>query len=143
MRKTLLVVLLLAATAAVAATPDSSSQPVTTTPVIRHYLMPDHSIKSVFPDLLPQTETLATRADNFVGGGGGPKRSGFCRCSCGFQCTSSADCQGVSCDPFITCCARKSQNPEIDWFTRSFESSSHKTSLPDSILKEVLKAECQ
>jgi len=142
MRKTLLVVLLLAATAAVAATPDSSSQAATTTPVIRHYLMPDHSIKSVFPDLLPQSETLAPRADNFVGGGG-PKRTGFCRCSCGFQCTSSADCQGVSCDPFITCCARKSQNPEIDWFTRSFESSSHKTALPDAILKEVIKAECK
>src|SRR5690242_4361594 len=142
MRKTLLVVLLLAAVAAVAATPDSSSQAVTTTPVIRHYLMPDHSIKSVFPDLLPQSETLAPRADNFVGGGG-PKRTGFCRCSCGFQCTSSADCGGVSCDPFITCCARKTQNAEIDWFTRSFESSSHKTALPDAILKEVLKAECK
>jgi len=143
MRKTLLVVLLLAAVAAVAATPDSNSQAVTTTPVIRHYLMPDHSIKSVFPDLLAQSETLAPRADNFVGGGGGPKRTGFCRCSCGFQCTSSADCGGSSCDPFITCCARKSQNPEIDWFTRSFESSSHKTDLPDAILKEVLKAECK
>lgn len=142
MRKTLLVVLLLAAVAAVAATPDSSSQAVTTTPVIRHYLMPDHSIKSVFPDLLPQSETLTPRTDNFVGGGG-PKRIGFCRCSCGFQCTSSADCQGVSCDPFITCCARKTQNPEIDWFTRSFESSSHQTALPDAILKEVLKAECR
>ena len=67
MRKTLLVVLLLAATAAIAATPDSSSQPVTTTPVIRHYLMPDHSIKSVFPDLLPQSEALAPQADTVAG----------------------------------------------------------------------------
>jgi hypothetical protein len=143
MRKTLLVVLLLAAVAAVAATPDSSSQAVTTTPVIRHYLMPDYSFKSVFSlDMLPQAAGLAPRVDNFVGGGG-PKRTGFCRCSCGFQCTSSADCGGSSCDPFITCCARKSQNPEIDWFTRSFESSSHKTDLPDAILKEVLKAECK
>ena len=140
MRKTLLVVLLLAATAAVAATTDSSSQPVTTTPAIRHYLMPDYSFKSVFAlDLVPvgavaaQSENLAV---NF-------KRTGFCRCSCGFVCTTSADCGGVSCDPFITCCARKSQNPEIDWFTRSFESSSHKTPLPDAILKEVLKAECK
>ena len=138
MRKPLLVVLLLAAVAAFAATPDSNSQAATTTLVIRHYLMPDHSIKSVFPDLLPQSEALAPRADNFVGGGG-PKRSGFCRCSCGFQCTSSADCGGNACRPFITCCARKSQNSETDWFTRSFESSSHKTSLPDSILK----AECK
>jgi hypothetical protein len=114
MRKTLLVVLLLAAVAAVAATPDSSSQAVTTTPVVRHYLT-----------------------------AGARPKMGFCRCSCGFQCSTSADCGGVSCDPFITCCARKSQNPEIDWFTRSFESSSHQTSLPDAILKEVLKAECK
>ena len=139
MRKTLLV-LLLAAAAAVAATPDSNAQPATITPAIRHYLMPDHSIKSVFPDLLPQSETLASQPDNVAAGF---KRTGFCRCSCGFVCTTSADCGGSSCDPFITCCARKSQNPEIDWFTRSFESSSHKTSLPDAILKEVLKAECK
>jgi hypothetical protein len=140
MRKTLLVVLLLAAVAAVAATPDSSTQPVTTTPAIRHYLMPDHSIKSVFPDLLSQSETLAPQADKLAGA---RPQMGFCRCSCGFPCSTSADCGGVSCDKFITCCARKTQNPEIDWFTRSFESSSHKTPLPDSILKEVLKAECK
>ena len=140
MRKTLLVVLLLAATAAVAATSDSNSQPVTNTPAIRHYLMPDYSIKSVFPDLLPQSVNPTPRADNFAGG---PPKTGFCRCSCGFPCATSADCGGVSCDKFITCCARKAQNPEIDWFTRSFESSSHKTPLPDSILQEVLKADCK
>ena len=140
MPKTLLVVLLLAATAAVAATPDSSSQPVTTTPAIWHYLMPDHSIKSVFPDLLPQSVTLALQPENMAAA---RPRTGFCRCSCGFPCATSADCGGVSCDKFITCCARKTQNAEIDWFTRSFESSSHKTPLPDSILKEVLKAECK
>jgi len=33
-----------------------------------------------------------------------PHRHGYCRCSCGYPCTSSADCGGVSCDPFITCC---------------------------------------
>lgn len=136
----LVFVLLLAATAAIAATSDSSSSNATVTPAIRTYLMPDLSIKSVFPDLLPQSETLAPRADNFAGG---RPKMGFCRCSCGFQCATAADCGGSSCDPFITCCARKSQNPEIDWFTRSFESSSHKTSLPDSILKEALKAECK
>jgi hypothetical protein len=136
----LVFVLLLAATAAVAATPDSSSSNATVTPAIRTYLMPDLSIKSVFPDLLPQSEILAQRADNVAA----PfKRTGFCRCTCGFVCTTSADCGGSSCDPFITCCARKSQNPEIDSFTRSFESSSHKTALPDAILKEVLKAECK
>ncbi|HET8890416.1 MAG TPA: hypothetical protein VFQ41_16050 [Candidatus Angelobacter sp.] len=141
MRKTLLVVLLLAATAAVAATTDSSSKPVTTTPAIRHYLMPDYSIKSVFPDLLPQSVTPAPQANNFAGGG--PPKTGFCRCSCGFPCSTSADCGGVSCDKFITCCARKAQNPETGWFTRSFESSSHQTPLPDAILQQILKAECK
>ena len=139
MRKTLLVVLLLAATAAVAATPDSNSQAATTTPVIRHYLMPDHSIKSVFPDLLSQSKILAPQADTVAGA----TKLGFCQCGCGIRCSTSADCGGAACRPFITCCARKSQNPEIDWFTRSFESSSHKTDLPDAILKEVLKTECK
>ena len=133
-------VLLLAATAAFAATSHSSASSATAAPAIRTYLMPDLSFKSVFPDLLNQSETLAPRADNMAGG---RPKMGFCRCSCGFQCSTDADCGGSSCDPFITCCARKSQYPEIDWFTRSFESSSHKTSLPDSILKEALKAECK
>lgn len=31
-------------------------------------------------------------------------RHGYCRCSCGYPCTTSADCGGVSCDPFISCC---------------------------------------
>ena len=33
-----------------------------------------------------------------------PHRHGYCRCSCGAPCTTSADCGGSSCDPFITCC---------------------------------------
>jgi hypothetical protein len=33
-----------------------------------------------------------------------PHRRGFCRCSCGAPCQTSADCGGSSCDPFITCC---------------------------------------
>lgn len=33
-----------------------------------------------------------------------PHRRGYCRCSCGYPCQSSADCGGSSCDPFITCC---------------------------------------
>jgi hypothetical protein len=140
MRKTWLAVLLLAATAAVAATPDSNSQPVTTTPAIRHYLMPDHSIKSVFPDLLPQSEILASQPENVAAAS---TTLGFCACGCGIRCSTSADCGGNACRPFITCCARKAQNPETDWFTRSFESSSHKTSLPDALLKEALKAECK
>jgi hypothetical protein len=137
----LVVVLLLAATAAVAATPDSSSQPATTNLTVRHYLMPDHSFKSVFLlDLLQPAEALASQPDTLAAA---PRKRGTCRCSCGFPCATDADCGGSSCDPFITCCARKTLNPEVEWFTRSFESSSHKTPLPDTILKEVLKAECK
>ena len=33
-----------------------------------------------------------------------PHRHGYCRCSCGYPCQTSADCGGSSCDPFITCC---------------------------------------
>ena len=134
----LVFVLLLAATAAVAATTDSNSQLATTTPAIRHYLMPDNSIKSVFPDLLPQAAELASQPDATATGA---TKLGFCQCGCGIRCSTSADCGGAACRPFITCCARKAQNPEVDWFTRSFESSSHKTLLPDAILKEVLKAD--
>jgi hypothetical protein len=140
MRKTLFVVFLLAATAAVAATSNSSSHPATASPAIRTYLMPDLSFKSVFPDLLPQAAASVQQPETLAAG---PRRTGFCRCSCGFQCTSSADCGGSSCDPFITCCARKQQNPEVEWFTRSFESSSHKTPPPEAILKEMLKASCK
>lgn len=35
---------------------------------------------------------------------GPPHRRGYCRCSCGYPCKTSADCGGSSCDPFITCC---------------------------------------
>ena len=141
MRKTLLIVLLLAAAAAVAAAPDSNSQAVTTTPAIRHYLMPDNSIKSVFPDLLGQAADVVPVPD--VQAAAPATKLGFCACGCGIRCATSADCGGNACRPFITCCARKSQNPEVDWFTRGFESSSHKTALPDAILKEVLKADCK
>ena len=33
-----------------------------------------------------------------------PVRRGYCRCSCGASCTTSADCGGSPCDRFITCC---------------------------------------
>jgi hypothetical protein len=134
MRKTLLVVLFLAAVAAVAA-PNSNSQPVTTTPAIRTYLMPDLSLKSVISlDLLPQAATAAPQPDTLAGG---PKRTGFCRCSCGFQCTWSADCGGSSCDPFITCCERKGQRSDAEWFRSSM--ASHKTAVPETILKADCK----
>jgi hypothetical protein len=131
----LVFVLLLAATAAVAATSDSSSSRATTTPAIRTYLMPDLSFKSVFsPELLGQPATAAPQPDTLAGG---PKRTGFCRCSCGFRCTSSADCGGSSCDPFITCCERKGQNSDAEWFRSSM--ASHKTAVPEAILKADCK----
>src|SRR5215471_5629594 len=125
MLKKFLVVLvvLLAAGAAIAATTDSS-QSTTGVPAIKTYLMPDLSLKTVLsPALLPAT---APQTENLAGG---PKRHGFCRCSCGFQCTSSADCGGASCDPFITCCARQ-ENPDAEWFSRSIDQASHKTAPP-------------
>ena len=138
----LVFVLLLAATAAIAATSDSNSRPVTTTPAIRHYLMPDYSFKSVFVlDMAPQLGTVASQPDALAAAP--DTKLGFCACGCGIRFTTSADCGGNACRPFITCCARKAQNPETDWFTRSFESSSHKTSLPDALLQEALKAECK
>jgi hypothetical protein len=135
MKKLFLVfVLLLAATAAVAATSDSNPSPATVAPAIRTYLMPDLSLKSVFsPDLLPQT-AAAPQPDTVAGG---PKRTGFCRCSCGFQCTSSADCGGSSCDPFITCCERKGQRSDAEWFRSSM--ASHKAAVPETILKADCK----
>lgn len=36
--------------------------------------------------------------------GAGPTRHGFCICGCGATCTSSADCGGSACVPYITCC---------------------------------------
>jgi len=134
MKKLFLFVLLLAATAAVAATSESNSSNATVAPAIRTYLMPDLSLKSIFsPDLLPQT-AAPPQPDTLAGG---PKRTGFCRCSCGFQCTSSADCGGSSCDPFITCCARKGQSSDAEWFRSSM--ASHKTAVPEAILKADCK----
>ena len=129
----LVFVLLLAATAAVAATADSNPSNATVTPAIRTYLMPDLSLKSVISlDMMPQI--AAPQPDTVAGG---PKRTGFCRCSCGFQCTSSADCGGSSCDPFITCCERKGQNSDAEWFRSSM--ASHKTAVPEAILKADCK----
>src|SRR5437899_10599397 len=141
LKKLLLVALLLGSVAVVAAPTDSSPHSITSAPAIKSYLMPDLSFKSVFSlDLLQPSETLAAQPDTVAA----PRpRRGFCRCSCGFQCTSSADCGGASCDPFITCCARKTQTPEAGWFTRSFETSSHKTAQPEIVLREIVKAECQ
>lgn len=139
-KKLFVVVLLMASVAAVAATTDANSLP-TASPDIKTYLMPDLSFKSVFSlDLLQPSQALAAQPDTVAAA---RPRRGFCRCSCGFQCTTSADCGGSSCDPFITCCARKTQTPEAGWFTQSFETSSHKTAQSEVVLREIVKGECK
>ena len=130
----LVFVLLLAATAAVAATSDSSSSNATVAPAIRTYLMPDLSLKTVIsPDLLGQAAALC----HSLTGWPGARKVGFCQCGCGFRCTSSADCGGSGCDPFITCCARTGQSSDAEWFRSS--QASHKTAVPEAILKADCK----
>ena len=142
MRKTwLVVVLLLMAVAAFAVTPDSNASNVTAAPAIKTYLMPDLTFHSVFTlDMLLQpAQTLNGPADGLAA----RPRHGTCRCSCGFPCATSADCGGSSCDPFITCCVGKPNSPETDWFTRSLELSSHKTSQSEAILEQIAKSGCK
>jgi hypothetical protein len=131
----LVFVLLLTTTAAVAATSDSSSSRATVTPGIRTYLMPDLSLKSVISlDMLPQAEGLASQPDATATGA---TKSGFCQCGCGVRCSTSADCGGAACRPFITCCARKGQGSDTEWFRSS--QASHKTAVPEAILKADCK----
>jgi len=127
----LVFVLLLAATAAVAATSsDSSSSNATVTPAIRTYLTPDLSLKSVFsPDFLPEAADPALQSDGLAAA---PAKLGFCQCGCGIRCSTSADCGGAACRPFITCCDRKAQSSNAEWF-RSM--ASHKTAVPEAVLK--------
>ncbi|HXA85381.1 MAG TPA: hypothetical protein VNZ47_09915 [Candidatus Dormibacteraeota bacterium] len=131
----LVFVLLLAATAAVAATSDSSSSNATVTPAIRTYLMPDLSFKTLLSlDMLPQAAGLASQPDATATGA---TKLGFCQCGCGIRCSTSADCGGAACRPFITCCARKGQSSDAEWFRSSM--ASHKTAVPEAILKADCK----
>jgi hypothetical protein len=131
----LVFVLLLAATAAVAATSDSNSSSATVTPATRTHLMPDLSLKTVLSlDMLPQTAGLASQPDATTTGA---TKGGFCQCGCGIRCTTSADCGGAACRPFITCCARKGQSADAEWSRSSM--ASHKTAVPE----EILKADCK
>src|SRR5262249_18111784 len=137
MPKTLIVVAVLVLATVAAAATSPTTQPANGAPAIRTYLMPDLSLKSVIPPaLLPQPSTPAPQTENLAAA---PRRHGFCRCSCGYPCASSADCGGASCDPFITCCERKTQSKEAEWFTRSFDLSSHQAPTPDAILKANCK----
>jgi hypothetical protein len=131
----LISVLLLAATAAIAATSDSNSSSATAAPAIRTYLMPDLSLKTMLSlDMLSQAAAQASRADGLVVA---PGQLGFCACGCGIRCTTSADCGGNACRPFITCCARTGQSSDAEWFRSS--QASHKTAVPEAILKADCK----
>jgi hypothetical protein len=133
MKKLFMFVLLLAATAAVAATSDTNPSNATATPAIRTYLMPDLSLKSVIsPELLSQN--MASQSDGLAAA---PAKLGFCQCGCGIRCSTSADCGGAACRPFITCCDRKAQSVDAEWFRSS--QASHKTPVPEAILKADCK----
>ncbi len=132
----LVFVLLLAATAAVAATSDSSSSTATAAPAIRTYLMPDLSFKTVLSlDILPQSAAVASQPDGLAAAA--PAKLGFCQCGCGIRCSTSADCGGAACRPFITCCARTGKSADAEWFRSS--QASHKTAVPEAILKADCK----
>jgi hypothetical protein len=133
MKKLFLFVLLLAATAAVAATSDTNSSNATGAPAIRTYLMPDLSLKSVILTEL-QSQNLASQPDGLAAA---PAKLGFCQCGCGIRCSTSADCGGAACRPFITCCDRKAQSPDAEWFRSS--QASHKTVVPEAIFKTDCK----
>jgi hypothetical protein len=131
----LVFVLMLAATAAFAATSDSSASSATAAPAIRTYLMPDLSLKTVIsPELLGQPAAVASQPDGLAAA---PAKGGFCQCGCGIRCTTSADCGGAACRPFITCCARTGQSSDAEWFRSS--QASHKTAVPEAILKADCK----
>ncbi len=137
MGKTLLLTLvLLVGAMAAASTADSNVQP-NNTAAVRTYLLPDLSLKSVLsPEL---TEILSPGTKPSVLTAAGPKKRGTCRCSCGFPCATDADCGGVSCDPFITCCDKSGSRNNNEWFYQGVINSSHKTALPEEVLKPGCK----
>lgn len=139
MRKTVLAISVLLGVAVMAAsTPAPGKRSTDNTPAVKSYLMPDLSLKSVIsPDLLPASTKQASQPATRLAGP--PHRSGFCRCSCGFPCTSDADCGGTSCDPFITCCDKNPQSKANTVFFQGALNSSRKAALPE----EVLKASCK
>lgn len=95
-------------TAAVAAAVPNNQPIANSETAIRTYLQPDLTLKSVLsPALLPPSSVSA------VAGGG----LRTCRCSCGYPCKTNADCgPGGVCAPGITCCDKKSGNPELQSF---------------------------
>jgi hypothetical protein len=117
----LLSFVVLVVTAAAAAAPNH--QPIGNSEIaIRTYLAPDLTLKSVLsPALLPEAS------------GSTVARGGLrtCRCSCGFPCTTSADCgPGGVCAPGITCCEKKQGDPELQSFQASAAASSRTGEAP-------------
>ncbi len=76
------------------ASPAATDQPLAGSSNMQTSLQPDLRLKSTVPaDLLP---TLTAN------------RKGTCRCSCGYPCSTDAQCgPGGVCDPFISCCDRE------------------------------------
>jgi hypothetical protein len=140
MRKTLLVVCVLSLVTVLAASSSPpNAQASSNSAAIRSYLLPDLSLKSVIsPDLASQFSKAATGHISTVAAG--PPKKGFCRCSCGYPCSTDADCGGVSCDPFITCCDKNPRDKDMGWFFQGVNNSSHKTALPEAVAK---KANCR
>jgi len=116
--KLLFTILALTCTLVVTAAAVSTNQPATNPDTaFKTAMQSDLTLKTVIsPDLVPQTSKIALG-----------KRHGFCRCSCGYPCETSADCGGVSCDPFISCCEKDQQN---DVFQQGILLSSHKNGEP-------------
>jgi hypothetical protein len=54
--------------------------------------------------ILTSSSSASSQSESSFEPAAKPHRHGYCRCSCGYACQTSADCGGVSCDPFITCC---------------------------------------
>lgn len=140
MRKTMLVLCVLSlVTFLAASTSTPNAQPSSNSPAIRSYLLPDLSLKTVIsPDLVAQPLKVRTEPVSTVVAGN-PKQ-GYCQCSCGFPCTSDADCGGSSCEPFITCCDKSPRDKDMGWFFQGVNNSSHKTALPETVAR---KANCK
>ena len=107
----LMAVLFLLVTAAVASSPAPNASEKNSSTVIKTYLQPDLSLKSVFQ--LPATAQLAITTKT-------------CRCSCGQPCTTNADCGGGICAPGITCCNAPGKQETATYFAERDALSSHK-----------------
>lgn len=120
-----------------ASTPAASVRSADNRPALKSYLLPDLSLKTVIsPDVFPVSAKRTSRPATFIAGAA--RKTGFCRCSCGFPCTSDADCGGTSCDPFITCCDKTSQS-KASLFFQGAMNSSRESALPQAVLKGTCK----